>query len=104
MRVCLYTADLYPVSMAADVEPIPPTRKKPSYPVIEELRAYLRRFRRDRDLAVSYERLRDFQETAPLIDADGQATLWETVAYRPEEMRTLNEDLKRIYALLAEAE
>jgi hypothetical protein len=86
--------------MAADAETIHPTQKKPSYPVIDELRSYLRRFRRERDLSVSYERLRDFHETAPLIDAEGRATLWETVAYRPEEMCALNEDLKRIYALL----
>jgi hypothetical protein len=79
---------------------IPPTQKKPSYPIIDELRSYLRRYRRDRDLPVSYERLRNFQETAPLMDASGQTTLWETVAYHAEEMRVLNEDLKRIYALL----
>ncbi len=79
---------------------IPPTQKKPSYPVVDGLRSYLRRYRRDRELPVSYERLRDFQETAPLMDAGGQATLWETVAYHAEEMRTLNEGLKRIYALL----
>ena len=76
------------------------TQKKPSYPVNDELRAYLRRFRRDRDLPVTYERLRDYQETAPLIDASGQPTLWETVVYRPETMPVLNEDLKHIYALL----
>jgi hypothetical protein len=79
---------------------IPPTQKKPSYPIVDGLRSYLRRYRRDRELPVSYERLRDFQETAPLMDAGGQATLWETVAYHAEEMRTLNEGLKRIYALL----
>jgi hypothetical protein len=77
-----------------------PTQKKPSYPIIDELRAYLRRCRRDRDLPVTYERLRDFQETAPLADADGRPTLWETVAYHAETMGALNEDLKRIYALL----
>jgi len=77
-----------------------PTQKKPSYPIIDELRAYLRRYRRDRDLPVTYERLRNFHETAPLADADGEPTLWETVAYPSEEMQSLNEDLKRIYALL----
>ncbi len=86
--------------MAAGAGQAPPTQKKPSYPIIDELRTYLRRYRRDRDLPVSYERLRNFQETAPLIDADGNATLWETVVYRAEEMPALNEDLKRIYALL----
>jgi hypothetical protein len=76
------------------------TQKKPSYPILEPLRGYLRRFRRDRDLPVTYERLRNYQETAPLADANGQPTLWETVAYDAETMRVLNEDLKHIYALL----
>ena len=86
--------------MPAAAGTVLPTQKKPSYPIIDELRAYLQRYRRDRDLPVTYERLRGFQETAPLIDAEGQPTLWETVAYRAEDMPALNEDLKRIYALL----
>jgi len=86
--------------MSADAVNILQTEKKPSYPIVDGLRSYLRRYRRDRDLPVTYERLRAYQETAQLIDASGQPTLWETVAYQPEDMRTLNEDLKRIYALL----
>ncbi|HTX65881.1 MAG TPA: hypothetical protein VMD31_08925 [Opitutaceae bacterium] len=86
--------------MSTDAVNILQTEKKPSYPIIDGLRSYLRRYRRDRDLPVTYERLRAYQETAQLIDASGQPTLWETVAYQPEDMRTLNEDLKRIYALL----
>jgi len=76
------------------------TKKKPSYPVGEELRGYLRRFRRERELPVTYERLRDFHASIPLLDAQGRNTLWESVAYRAEDMPALNEDLKRIYALL----
>jgi len=76
------------------------TPKKPSYPIRDELRAYLRRYRRERDLPVTYERLRDFHETMPLVDADGKNTLWDTVIYRAEEMPAINEGLKRIYALL----
>ncbi len=76
------------------------TKKKPSYPLGEDLRGYLRKFRRERVLPVTYERLRDFHETVPLIDADGRNTLWESVGYRAEDLGALNEDLKRIYALL----
>ena len=86
--------------MPVDAANILRTQKKPSYPILEELRSYLRRYRRDRDLPVTYERLRDYHETAQLIDASGQLTLWETVLYQAENMRALNEDLKRIYALL----
>ena len=76
------------------------TRKKPSYPIGGLLREYLKRYRRERELPVTYERLRHFHESLPLIDNDGRNTLWETVAYRAEDIPGLNEDLKRIYALL----
>jgi hypothetical protein len=76
------------------------TRKKPSYPIGAELRDYLKRYRRERELPVTYERLRHFHESHPLVDADGRNTLWESVAYRAEDIPVLNEDLKRIYALL----
>jgi hypothetical protein len=78
----------------------PRTPKKPGFPVNEGLRAYLRRYRRDTDLPVTYERLRGYHEAIPLTDADGRPTLWDTVVYEPAEMSLLNEDLKQIYALL----
>jgi hypothetical protein len=76
------------------------TRKKPSYPIGTELRAYLKKFRRERDLPVTYERLRHFHEAVPIMDQKGRPTLWDSVAYRAEDIPALNEDLKRIYALL----
>jgi hypothetical protein len=75
-------------------------QKKPSFPISEGLRAYLGRYRRERELPVTYERLRRFTECAPLVDENGRSTLWETVMYDRLEMDSLNEDLKRIYALL----
>jgi hypothetical protein len=78
----------------------PRTTKKPSFPISDALRAYLRRYRRERELPVTYERLRSFHESIPLTDATGRPTLWDTVIYGLQEMRALNEDLKRIYALL----
>lgn len=76
------------------------TPKKPSYPIRDALRGYLRRFRRERELLVSYERLRDFHESVPLVDAEQRNTLWDSVVYRAEEMAAINDGLKRIYALL----
>jgi hypothetical protein len=76
------------------------TAKKPSYPIGEELRGYLKKYRRERELSVTYERLRFFHAAVPLMDHEGRNTLWESVVYRSEEMGPLNEDLKRIYALL----
>jgi hypothetical protein len=86
--------------MEATTNPFPPTQKKPCFPVLAGLRGYLARYKRERELPVSYERLRDFQEAIPLTDASGKPTLWDSVIYRADEMTALYEDLKRIYALL----
>lgn len=75
-------------------------QKKPSFPISTGLRTYLRRYRRDRDIPVTYERLRRFTESAPLADTKGKPTLWETVVYDRLELDSLHDDLKRIYALL----
>jgi hypothetical protein len=86
---------------AAVQEDTPPaTRKKPTFPIGEGLRKYLRTYKRDRDLPVTYERLRGFSEVIPLTDADGKPTLWDTVIYDGNEMRSLNEALKEVYALI----
>ena len=66
------------------------TRKKPSYPVSGPLRDYLRRFRRERELPVTYERLRHFRETIPLTGADGKPTLWDSAVYDSADMASLN--------------
>lgn len=75
-----------------------PQLKKPSFPIGDSLRTYLRRYRRERDLPITYERLRGYSETAPLTGADGKPTLWESVVYNRLEMEALNEDLKQVYA------
>src|ERR1019366_6531393 len=41
-----------------------------------------------------------FHEVTPLVDAEGKPTLWDTVIYEASEMPALNEELKRVYALL----
>ena len=77
-----------------------PTRRKPSFPINAELRGYLRRYKRERELPVTYERLRAFQEVSPLVDDAGKPTLWDSVIYDASEMSRLNEDLKEVYAWL----
>ncbi|MFI5356640.1 MAG: hypothetical protein ACHQ4G_04830 [Opitutales bacterium] len=86
--------------MDAVEAPLPATPKKPSLPINDGLRGYLLRFKRERELPVTYERLRDFHEVIPLVDPNGTPTLWDTVIYRSDEMGPLYEGLKRIYALL----
>jgi len=77
-----------------------PQQKKPSFPVSDDLRAYLRRYRRERQLPVTYESLRGFQESFPLSDTAGRPTLWESVIYDQLEMGPLHEGLKAVYALI----
>ena len=43
---------------------------------------------------------RGFREAAALPDEAGRPTLWDSVIYDADEMRALNDDLRRIYALL----
>jgi hypothetical protein len=81
-------------------EHTPPTQKKPSYPVSEGLRGYLRTYKRERSLPISYEALMGFTEVIPLMDADGKPTFWDTVIYEGNVMRLLNEALKEVYAFL----
>ncbi len=80
--------------------PVRPQQKKPSFPISAGLRTYLRRYRRERELPVTYDRLRHFADSVPLNDAKGRATLWESVFYNAIEMESLQEDLKRVYALI----
>ncbi|WP_404424494.1 hypothetical protein [Nibricoccus sp. IMCC34717] len=82
------------------MDPVRSQKKKPSFPISDGLRAYLVKYRRERQLPVTYKRLRQFIECAPLADHEGRPTLWETVIYDPMEMEALQDGLKRIYALL----
>jgi hypothetical protein len=77
-----------------------PTQRKPSFPINADLRSYLRRYKREREQPVTYERLRAFHEVIPLTDEKGKPTLWDTVIYEAAEMSALNERLKEVYAWL----
>lgn len=80
-----------------------PQMKKPSFPISDRLLGYLREFRRERKLPVTYDRLNAFEESCPLVDREGEPTLWDSVIYNRLEMSSLHDDLKRVYALLRTA-
>jgi hypothetical protein len=102
LRHCQRGAAVHPPGMGSPsvIRPRRTQQKKPSIPISTGLRTYLKRYRRERELPVPYARLRSFTESAPLHDAQGRPTLWETVVYDRLEMDALHEDLKRIYAVL----
>ena len=76
------------------------TRRKPIYPISPRLREYLARFGRELRLPITYDDLRHFRESIPLIDKTGQDTLWQTVLYYSFEMERIHKGLKAIYAIL----
>ena len=76
------------------------TRKKIIYPVNKALRKYLQTYQREKRLPVSYQQLKFFLETIPVIDARGKDTLWESVIYTQDQIEDIHTGLKQVYAML----
>lgn len=76
------------------------TLRKPAIAICDTFRSYLVDYSREHKLPVRYNQLERFQMGAPLYDANGEDTLWETLIYEPFIMKQLNEGLKRVYAIL----
>ncbi len=83
-----------------ETENIRPTRKKPIFPVDEELRQYLTQYNREIKLPASYADLYRFTYSIPLKDKAGKPSLWETVSYDMRDWGYLRESLVKIYAIL----
>ncbi|MEJ7768831.1 MAG: hypothetical protein WKF89_13520 [Chitinophagaceae bacterium] len=77
-----------------------PSRKKPMFPVSENLRNYLKHHGREVKLPVSYRDLLRFTYSVSLKDKKGNDTLWETVIYDMHEWDYIREGLIKIYAIL----
>ncbi|MEO8795588.1 MAG: hypothetical protein ABI390_08975 [Daejeonella sp.] len=77
-----------------------PSKKKIFYTIRPELKEYLLKYDRETKLPVQYTDLLRFNLQTPLLDKDGNNTLWLTVYYDASEMRELFPSLTRIYALL----
>lgn len=77
-----------------------PSRKKPFYPVSDQLLRYLNVYGRLVTINAEYKDLLRFQHTHPQYDQRGKDTLWETVHYSPTDQEQLNRSLTEIYAQL----
>ncbi len=77
-----------------------PSRKKSIFAVGADLRSYLETYGRHRALPVHYDDLLHYQQSFPLLDRNGNDTLWESVYYSEQETAELNRALTLIYALL----
>lgn len=81
-------------------ESIRPTRKKPLYPIRDNLRHYLVQYGREIQLPATYRDLLRFTYSVPLKDKFGKDTLWETVSYDMRDWQYLRESLVSIYAII----
>ncbi len=74
--------------------------RKQFYPINDQFREYLDNCNRARSLPVIYEDLLQFIESFPLVDKEGNDTLWLTLMYEQQYGREIYESLKHIYVML----
>ena len=77
------------------------SRKKPNYPVNGSLRRYLHEFHRMVELPLDYSDLLRYENSFPLLDSDGEDTLWHSVSYSPSENKEVYRGLLEIYDKLS---
>lgn len=76
------------------------SKKKPSYPISQGLRKYLRKYEREDSISVSYDDMLRWNESAPVYDAHGENTHWNSVIYEMGIRDEIVDGLKEIYAEL----
>lgn len=76
------------------------SKKKPSFPIHQGLRKYLKKYGREDDIAVTYSDMLRWQESTPVIDSDGKNTYWDSVIYDASIRDEILSGLKSIYAEL----
>jgi len=81
-------------------EPDKPSRKKPIFPVNDNLRNYLKHHGREVKQPVTYNDLLHIAYSIPLKDKNGKDTLWETVSYDMKHWDFIRDGLVRMYAIL----
>jgi hypothetical protein len=76
------------------------TKKKISFSVSKPFRKYLKRYGREMSLPVSYDTLKHFNFSIPVLDSQGKDTLWESVFFNPSLTDEIHAALKRTYSIL----
>jgi hypothetical protein len=77
-----------------------PSKKKPPYPVGKKLQRYLQKYDREKQIPFQYDDLLRFTTSMPLLNMEGEDTLWETVFYSESDTKELERALTYVYALL----
>ena len=79
---------------------IKPQFKKEYYPINDELRTYLEKYKRVTKTNVFYDDLLRFHGAIDVFDKNGKDTLWIRVYYNEYEREEIDRSLKKIYTLL----
>lgn len=76
------------------------SKKKPSFPVSENLNAYLSEYRRNIELPILYSDLLRFQGSVIVYDDKNEDTLWIRVYYNDSDRIEIDLSLKKVYSYL----
>ncbi|MDX1447273.1 hypothetical protein, partial [Lishizhenia sp.] len=76
------------------------SKKKPAFKISDTLRAYLIEYDREESIPLSYEDMKRWSDSLPVIDANGNDTLWRSVMYPQTDQEEIFDGLREIYALL----
>jgi len=76
------------------------SKKKPSFPVSENLNAYLSEYRRNIELPILYSDLLRFQGSVIVYDDNDEDTLWIRVYYNDSDRIEIDLSLKKVYSYL----
>ena len=77
------------------------SKKKINYPINEPLFQYLKTYNRAFKSPLTYDDLMRFTDNFPILDKDGNDTLWEGVMYNHHEMNEIHENVRKIYQRLS---
>lgn len=75
-------------------------KRKQFFPINNLFRDYLTKYHRAMELPVIYEDMLKYEDAFPLLNKEGQDTLWQTLMYEAQYGREIYDGLKRIYVML----
>lgn len=76
------------------------SKKKPFYPISKKLSKYLSDYDRQTPIPIRYDDLLRSKGKFPVLDKDGNDTLWESMMYDQSSYEEINESLTTIYIML----
>ena len=74
--------------------------RKQFFSINDLFREYLHTFNRSIELPVHYEDLLKYEDFFPLMDQNGEDSLWQTLIYEQQYRREIYDGLKHIYVIL----